>query len=347
MRLLHANFPVIVTVLSVIAAAGTGAAPSIVTSMPGASHDKPLPPATAAQRDLAQRLRQHVHALGNTQRNAAHCEQLVDAADYIEARLSEMGFAVRRQDVPNPACPAPNLEVVLNPDESTLASSSAARAEARPLVIAGAHYDSAAGSPGANDNATGVAAVIELARILKDRPLPASSQIRLLLYANEEAPHFGTDRMGSLVHARSLRAQGARVKAMLSLETLGYYSDETGSQHYPPPLERHYPAAGNFVGFVGDLDSRSLVEQAIGVFRRHAEFPSEGLAAPPSLPAIYRSDHWAYRAFGYPAIMITDTAPYRYPHYHRPSDLPEKVDFGRLARVVEGIAPVIMDLAAR
>jgi Zn-dependent M28 family amino/carboxypeptidase len=298
---------------------------------------------TPQQRDLAQRLRQHVTEIGTQERNVQHYAQLEEAAQHIDKTLRDLGYAVRQQVISTEAGPVRNLEVSIT--EEPAASARSTR-KSRPLIVIGAHYDSAIGSPGANDNATGTAAVIELARMLKQATLPDDREIRLVLFVNEEAPYFKSERMGSWVHAQALRERGKEVDAMLSLETLGYYSDEPKSQQYPPPLDRHYPDTGNFIAFVGDIGSRTLVERAIASFRQHTRFPSEGLAAPPSFSEIYRSDHWAYRQFDYPAIMITDTAPYRYPHYHTSDDTPDKVDFDRLARVVEGIRRVIEDLAA-
>jgi Zn-dependent M28 family amino/carboxypeptidase len=151
--------------------------------------------------------------------------------------------------------------------------------------------------------------------------------------------------MGSLLHAGDMYARGENVAAMLSLETIGYYSDAKGSQRYPPPLDALYPDTGNFIAFVGDLGTRELVRNALASFRRHARFPSEGLAAPASIPGVDWSDHWAYREHGYPAIMITDTALYRYPHYHTAQDTADKIDYALLARVVRGIELVVRDLA--
>lgn len=168
-------------------------------------------------------------------------------------------------------------------------------------------------------------------------------EIRPELFVNEEAPYFKTAQMGSLLHARDMHARGENVTAMLSLETIGYYSNAKNSQRYPPPL---YPDTGNFIAFVSDLDSLELVCKALASFRRHAKFPSEGLAAPASIPGIDWSDHWSYRQHGYPALMITDTAPYRYPHYHSAQDTPDKIDYALLARVVKGIEFVVRDLAA-
>lgn len=314
----------------------------LATRMPGTSHRGPLPPLTTSQAELAARLGRHVAAIGSSEHNTRHPARLAAAARYIEETLSGMGYAVRSQVIPDTEGAPRNLEVRISANPS--AGSGPA---SRPgVVVVGAHYDSAIGSPGANDNASGVAAVLELARMLKKEAGSNRHDIVLVLYANEEAPFFKTEQMGSHVHARALKDQGIPVAAMLSLETLGYYSDAPGSQHYPPPLDRYYPDTGNFVGFVGDPGAQALVERAISLFREHARFPSEGIAAPASFPGIDWSDHWAYRQFGYPAIMITDTAPYRYPFYHTAQDLPDKVDTARLARVVEGLSSVVQRLAA-
>ena len=197
--------------------------------------------------------------------------------------------------------------------------------------------------PAANDNGTGVAALLVLARRLKGSSLKRT--VRFVAFANEEPPHFQTDAMGSLVYARACKTAGDNVVAMLSLETMGYFSDDAGSQAYPFPLSVFYPDVGNFIGFVGDLSSRALVHEVIGLFRRGVDFPSEGAALPASIPGVGWSDHWSFWQVGFPAVMITDTAPFRYPHYHTPEDTPDKVDFARLAHVVVGLDGVIVKLA--
>ena len=213
----------------------------------------------------------------------------------------------------------------------------------RGLVVVGAHYDSVDGSPGANDNGTGVAAVLELARILKDRR-PRRS-VRLVAFVNEEPPFYYTNAMGSRRYATRLAEAGETNVAMLSLETIGYYSDDPGSQHYPFPLSFFYPDTGNFIGFVGNLRSVALVRQAVKSFRGNASFPCEGLAAPGWLTGVGWSDHWSFWRVGVPAIMVTDTALFRYREYHTPADRTDVVDYERLARVVDGLVHVVVDLA--
>ena len=167
-----------------------------------------------------------------------------------------------------------------------------------------------------------------------------------MFFVNEEPPHFQTESMGSLVYARELRQSGIPVSAMISLETIGYYFDASGSQKYPALLlSLFYPDRGNFIGFVGNSESRDLVRRAIRSFRASAQFPSEAVAAPASLPGVGWSDQWSFWQQGYPAIMITDTAAFRYPYYHTPLDTIDKIDFEKMARVVDGVRSVVVSLA--
>ena len=151
--------------------------------------------------------------------------------------------------------------------------------------------------------------------------------------------------MGSRVYARRAKERGEKIVAMLSLETIGCFTDVPKSQHYPPPFNLFYPDTGNFVGFVSDLGSRALLLRTIGTFRATTHFPSEGLAAPGWIEGIGWSDHWSFWQEGYPAVMVTDTAPFRYLHYHEAEDTPEKLDYERMARVVAGIGRVVVNLS--
>jgi hypothetical protein len=151
--------------------------------------------------------------------------------------------------------------------------------------------------------------------------------------------------MGSLRYARMLSERKEPVSAMISLETIGYYSDAPGSQQYPPPLSVFFPDRGNFIAFVGMPGSRSLVTQVMKSFRAHTHFPSIGGVAPGFIPGISWSDHGSFAEYGFPAMMITDTAVFRYPHYHEPTDTPDRLDYGRLARVTKGVERVVRDMA--
>ena len=281
-----------------------------MTSMPGRSYAGALQFSDAEQ-ELARRLRAHVEALAHAPRNT----DLDGAARYIAAQFPtarEHQFQSRGRTVRNIESGA-------------------------GTIVVGAHYDSVPESPGADDNASGVAVLLELARM----QLPA----RFVAFANEEMPYFLTDEMGSQAYAARARREGERISAMLSLEMLGFYRDAPGSQRYPPPLGLFYPDRGDFIAFVGDLGARSLVRRSVELFRAYAQFPSEGVAAPGFIPGVSWSDHWSFRQHGYPALMVTDTAFYRYAHYHLPSDTPEKLDYLRMARVTLGLAALIKELA--
>ncbi|MES2442554.1 MAG: M28 family peptidase [Pseudomonadota bacterium] len=299
-----------------------------MTAVPGQSFAGALPPLTPAEAALAQRLRGHVEAIASTPHNAGHPEALEAAALHLEQALAGMGYAVVRQ--PFDDGHVRNLEAVIEPADS-----------AAPTLVIGAHYDSAFTAPGANDNASGAAAVVELARSLADLRGKAAVRIRLALFVNEEPPFFQSDRMGSLVYANRLKASGERVSGMVSLETIGWFSDKPGSQHYPFPLDLLYPDTGNFVAFVGTIGSRPLVRRVTGAFREATQFPSVGGTAPGFVQGIDWSDHWAFEQAGFPALMVTDTAPFRYPWYHSTHDTPDKVDYQRLARVVAGLERVV------
>lgn len=302
--------------------------------MPGQSHQGPLPPLTDEQRALEKELRSHVQMLAGQigERNVFHHERLIMAADYIRTTLAGAGYEVRRQpyEVAGKICENLEAEVL---------------GSRRPgdIIVIGAHYDSVQGSPGANDNASGVAAILALARAFaKTTP---TQTLRFVLFANEEPPFFQTEHMGSRVYAKRSRARGEKIVLMLSLETIGYYSDEPGSQHLLFPLNLIYPSIGNFIAFVSNVENEFLVRQLVGSFRQRAQFPSEGGALWGLTPGVGWSDHWAFWEEGFPAVMVTDTAPFRYPAYHSHNDRPELVQYERMARVVSGLQAVILEIA--
>jgi Peptidase family M28 len=316
-----------------LAAAGYGAL-LYMTAVPGEPHRGALPPLTAEETALAASLKRHIAAIAAREHNVAHYDELEKVARYLEATLVSLGYAVGRQEFPADGKTVRNIDATIEP---------AAPASDPEVIVVGAHYDSARGTPGANDNASGVAAVLELARLL--RGLDSNGKrIRLVLFVNEERPYFRTEAMGSLNYARALAARNERVVAMYSLETIGFYSSEPNSQRYPAPFGLLFPARGDFVAFVGLMGSRALVRKTVRSFRSHTAFPSIGGVALGSVPGIAWSDHWAFADQGFAALMVTDTAPFRYPHYHQPSDTPDKVDDENLARVVKGIERVIRDL---
>jgi len=305
-----------------------------MSQMPLSSYRGPLPALTVSQSELASRLEKHVQYLSHEigERNLDRVASMKTTTDYIRGELAQLGYSVDEQNYIVAGQSASNLE-------AQLPGASASEA----IVIVGAHYDSVTGTVGADDNASGVAAVFELARILKETRLRRT--VRFVFFANEEPPYFQTDTMGSFVYAHELHSKGIRVSAMISLETIGFYSDFPGSQKYPPVLGLLYPSRGNFVGFVSDGESRDLLQRSIRAFRGSAKFPSEGVAAPATWPGVGWSDHWSFWQFGYPAIMVTDTAPFRNPYYHTVRDTRNKLDFPKLALVVDGLRSVISALA--
>ncbi len=315
----------------------------LVSSMPGSSGTGAAP--DARQRELAARLEAHVRALALDigPRHRARQGSLAAAANYIESAWRAAGHEVRRVPYERGGELGHNLEIEL----------SAPRAGGA-LVIAGAHYDTVPESPGADDNASGVAALLELAQLLPPRLAAAERGaeaagvrrgLRLLAFADEEGPY---ELMGSHFYAQQLGREGHRVAAMLSIEMIGHFSDEAGSQTYPiAPLGWIYPERANFIAFVGNLSSRALVRDCVRVFRGASALPSEGVAAPELLRDIRRSDHASFWSIGAPALMVTDTSNFRYAHYHQPSDLPQQLDFSRMAQVVDGLSAILSDLALR
>lgn len=306
---------------------------SCMILMPGSSHRGPLAPPTPAQSVLAGELRRDVVELAETigERNVVKAAALRMAADYVESGLRVAG-TVSRQRYEASGQPCENLEVEVRGATSP-----------GEIVIVGAHYDSVTGTPGANDNASGVAGLLALARSLSTSK-PACT-LRFVAFVNEEPPHFRTSEMGSRVYARRCRERGENVVAMLSLETIGWFTDQPDTQKYPGPLGLCYPSEGNFIAFVGNVGSRSLVRRCIRTFRAKAAFPSEGAALPAVLPGVGWSDHESFWENDYPAVMVTDTAPFRYAHYHRKADTVDKIDFDRCARVVAGVEEVVRELA--
>lgn len=211
-----------------------------------------------------------------------------------------------------------------------------------PLVIVGAHYDTVS-CAGADDNGSGVVAMLELTRQLARAHL--TRRLRCVAFTNEEPPFFDTPDMGSLQYARMAKARGDKIELMISLETIAYYTQAPGSQRYPMGLGHFYPDRGNFIGVVGDLASRSLVERTAGLLARHCDVPVECASLPGRMPGVFWSDHASFWAIGVPAVMITDTAHFRNPHYHRATDRPDTLDFPALARVTAGLVPVVRTLA--
>jgi hypothetical protein len=295
------------------------------------------PGAAAPDLPLAARLRAHVSAIASSEHNTATPAALERAARYIENVLQAEGYAIHRQEYRAGGQMVRNIEVSV--------ANVAPKTRPARIFIVGAHYDSAQGAPGANDNGSGTAAVLELARLLKDMRPSQGTEVRFVFFVNEEPPWFKGEEMGSMQHARQLHEEGQNVAGALVLETIGWYTLQRRSQQLPPGMEKQFPDTGNFIAFVGTLASSRLVQDALSAFRAVSDFPAHGLAAPAYVQGVTLSDHSSYNRFGYPAIMITDTAFMRYPYYHTAEDTPDKLDYESTARVLQGLARTIQALA--
>jgi len=304
------------------------------SQMVGKSYSGPFLPLSEQENDISSKLHSHVFMLAGEigERNIWLPQNLNAAADYIEKVWKEQKFIVQRQIYEARGVESANLIIEI-PGTSL----------SREIILVGAHYDSVLGSPGANDNGTGVAALLEISRLLAGTK--SARTVRLVAFTNEEPPFFLGRNMGSRIYASRARRNKENIVGMLSLETIGYYSEAPNSQEYPFPFSFFYPHTANFIGFVGNIGSRHLMKSSLAAFRHAAQFPSEGTAAPGWITGIGWSDHWSFWREGYKAIMITDTAFFRYAYYHTRQDTPEKIDYDRLARVTCGLADVITDLA--
>ena len=336
---------------------------------PGRSYRGPLPPLTTEEAAVVPRLERHVQRLAGEigERNVERHAALQEAASYIERELEVAAGGAKPRGGEGPAeagryaVGSQTFNVQRRPVRNVEAEIKGA---SRPneIVVVGAHYDSVPGCPGADDNATGVAALLELARLLQARWYEASASsaaqttlkgrttnpartVRFVGFVNEELPFFQTTQMGSLRYAATSRERGEQIVGMISVESVGYYADAPGSQRYPFPFNLFYPSTGDFIAFVANVGSRSLLHQAMRSFRDHARLPSEGAAAPAWMEGIGWSDQWAFWQHGYRAIMVTDTAPFRNPHYHTAGDTPGTIDYPRMARLVAGLSRVVEDLA--
>lgn len=280
------------------------------------------------------RLKDHVLALagGFVPRDEAHPANLDRAAEYIASRLREAGGRVSFQPYEVDGRRYRNVTATFGRETSE-------------RIVVGAHYDAAGPFPGADDNASGVAGVIELASLLGKSVLPLT--VELVAYTLEEPPHFRSAFMGSAVHARSMIDRRLPVRLMISLEMIGYFREEEGIQHLPSPLVRpFYPDTGDFIAVVGDLRRAGMVRRVKKSMAAATPLPVHSICAPPSLVAgIDWSDHLNYWNEGFAAVMITDTSFLRNPNYHTEHDTPGTLDYDRMARVVEGVYAAVVEAA--
>jgi Zn-dependent M28 family amino/carboxypeptidase len=283
---------------------------------------------------LTENLRMHVYRLADVigERNVFHPEALHAAEAYIRDTWQEQGYEVREQSYRVRDVLSTNLEVTCEGSQSDSG-----------LLLIGAHYDSVMGSPGANDNASGVAVLLELSRLFR-RMAPAHT-IRFVAFVNEEPPFFLSRSQGSMVYSRAAKQRGDEIRLMVALETMGYYRDEPGSQRYPPLFRLFFPSQANFIAFVSNFRSRRKQRQLVTAFRAATDFPAEQVATFSLVPGVGWSDHLSFWIRGYHALMVTDTALYRYPWYHRAEDTAEKLDYPRLAQVTQGLFQALNSMA--
>jgi Zn-dependent M28 family amino/carboxypeptidase len=282
-------------------------------------------PVSLAHRADPEQLKHHVKKLSEDfrPRDFLHPEVLEKAASYISEELAATGVRVERQRFTAGKYEYSNVIAYHG-------------AGVGPPVLIGAHYDTFEELPGADDNASGVAGLIELGRLLHRKPVRVP--VTLVAYSLEEPPFFRSDKMGSAVHAESLVERGDDIRLMISLETIGFFTDDPGSQQYPHPiLKLFYPDQGNFIAVVGNMGLSSPTVDVKRAFLESTDLPVYSLNAPASLPGVDFSDHLSYWNHGFEAVMITDTAMMRNTRYHTADDTVGTLDYNRMAKVVEGV----------
>jgi Zn-dependent M28 family amino/carboxypeptidase len=253
-------------------------------------------------------------------------DELQGAADFIVAQFASFGYTVLKQPF-----------LFRNHTYNNLIAELPGHGSPEKVLVIGAHYDTVRTTPGADDNASGVAGLLALAEALAEKRL--AKTVRFAAFALEEPPAYRTRNMGSYHYARSLKESGAQVEGMICLEMIGYFNDKPGSQSYPLPFFKlKYPSRGNYISLVGNIRSRAFTQTIAAGFRDAVNLPVVTLNAPPIVIGIDFSDHWSFYQFGYRALMVTDTAFYRNPHYHSSTDAPDTLDYEKMAKVVEGLA---------
>ena len=282
---------------------------------------------------MQERMRETVSKLSETwyPRDYLHKDNLDAAAAWISSELASTGAAVHDQTYTVSGTTYRNVVASYGPETPS-------------RVVLGAHYDVVQDVPGADDNASGVAGLLEVGRLLaKDSP---SVRIELVAFTLEEPPYFATADMGSAVHAKSLSDTKVECKAMIALEMIGYFSDQAGSQTFPVGgMESIYGDVGNFIAVVGRTDQKTLVDGVRATMAAASGLRTEPLAAPSSLTGVDFSDHRSYWTYSWPAVMVTDTAFYRNTNYHKPTDTQDKLDFGKMELVVVGVHAAVRELA--
>ncbi|MEW6556304.1 MAG: M20/M25/M40 family metallo-hydrolase [Elusimicrobiota bacterium] len=288
----------------------------------------------AEVKQVEQNLKKHVIHLAKDigERNYVQYKNLETAADYIFAEFKKYGYEPYNQFYT-----IEKGDLVKRKRYRNVIAEKKGNSE---IIVIGAHYDSVLGSPGADDNASAVAGLLEIARLLKN--INTKRTIQFVAFTNEEPPFFYTENMGSRVFAREARKNNEKIVAMITLEMIGYYTDK--KQKYPLFLGLFYPDKGNYIGIVSDIFSYRIAIKIKRYFKQHSAFPVQMLIAPRTFSAINLSDNSSFWIYGYKAVMITDTAYFRNPNYHSEYDLPETLNYKSMAEVVDGLSKAVLEL---
>ena len=284
---------------------------------------------------IAERARRIVETLAGEypSRHGSNPRVLNGAASFIEKAFTSLGYQVQSKWYESEGRQVRNMVV-----------EKSGQNPAHSIIVIGAHYDTVVGTPGADDNATGVAGLIELSRLLKE--YKNKRTIRFVAFPHEEPPYFFTHHMGSRQYARNLKESGEKIFAMLTLEMIGY-AGEGFKQLYPAPLMGilgRYPKDGNYLALVSNLRSTPLLSMVRRAMRQRGSVGVESLSAPGFLPPLFLSDHSSFWKYGFPALMITDTAFLRNPHYHSSTDTADTLNYEFLAKVVDLVAAAVLAL---
>ncbi len=295
----------------------------------------PLEGEVSGKKKMIDNLKRTVSILSHEIGSRAYYEvpALNRAAEYITTEFTRYGYKVSSQV----------FEVRGNEYRNIFVEISGKTSPDKIIVI-GAHYDTVAGTPGADDNASGIAGLLELARLLSKSSFHRT--VHFVAFSLEEPPFFRTRNMGSYRYAKSLNEADKDVEGMICLEMIGYFTDLEESQHYPLPFFRlFYPKKGNFIALVSNIQSKAFLQRVKRSFRKGTDLPVDSLSALSIIPGVDFSDHRSFWRFGYDALMVTDTSFYRNPYYHGAGDLPETLDYGRMEKVVIGLKSAIEDIA--
>ncbi len=310
--------------------------------MPASTYGMMIPEPTTEELKVARILQKDVQILASEigERNMFRAGTMERTSAWLTSRFDEIGYRPSIQEYQLSGA----AHIVRNSRSKNIIVEIPGYQYPGQILIIGAHYDSVYGSPGANDNASGIAVLLSLAEFFHNNP--QKKTIRFVAFANEEPPFFKTANMGSYAYAERSAKMKEEITAMIALDGLGYFSDSKGSQKYPlPGIGLIYPKTANFIGFVTRFKDLALLKEATSAFRKKASIPSESAALPSFVPGISWSDHWSFWQHGFSGILITDTLLFRDHAYHTAQDTPGRLDYENMARVAVGLRAVITELA--